>query len=359
MADSTICRGSIDPLQIALATLRVPAGVADDAAFLAGQPAAAVGAGTDDRELAGVWKAVLDQVVLGHGPRHAVGDGEDGVRSYAGGVAILDAAELVDDLGRVGAVGKGHRDHAPQGVRKRGGRAARLAKDDEALPRPELVVVHRYVHRAVPGTDLLGHARQGARPPVARLGERGEGLPLGLCALRGGNGGCRRRLGGGRRHGRLLPARLARGQDLGVARAIAVDRYSLAVQGVGLAVGFLYVLGRRVVGQIDGLGDTHRGVLLEGGLHPDVPLCTYVMGGDPHAAHVVGDLFYFAHGAVLCDRSHQLLRVEAALFGELDELGVDVGHLHVGLTAHEGDGEERLDAAWAAGDHGDRTRRGY
>src|SRR5829696_1842085 len=83
------------------------------------------------------------------------------------------------------------------------------------------------------------------------------------------------------------------------------------------------------------------------------------MRGNPHAAHVVGDLFDVAHGAVLCDRSHQLLRVEAALFGELDELGVDVGHLHVGLTAHEGDGEERLDAARAAGDHGDGACRRY
>src|SRR5215204_7600334 len=116
MADSTICRGSIDPLQIALATLRVPSGVADDASFLACQPAAAVGAGTDDRELAGVWKAVLDQVVLGHGPRHAIGDGEDCVRSDARRMAVLDAAELVDQFCRSGSVGHGERDHTPEGV---------------------------------------------------------------------------------------------------------------------------------------------------------------------------------------------------------------------------------------------------
>src|SRR5215212_616037 len=307
MADSTICRGSIDPLQIALATLRVPAGVADDTALLAGQPASAVGASTYDRELAGVWKAVLDQVVLGHGPRHAIGDGEDCVRAYAGGVAVLDTAELVDHFGRVGAVGKGHRDHTPQGVGERGGRAAGLAQDDEALPRPELVVVHRDVHRAVAGTDLLGHTGQGARPPVARFGERREGLWLGRCTLRGCNRWCRRRLGRGGCHGRFLPARPARRQDLGVARAIAVDRYPLAVKGVGLTVGVLDVLGRRIVGQIDGLADAHRGVLLEGGLHPDVPLARDVVRGDPHAAHVVGDLFYIAYGAVLSDRSHQFL----------------------------------------------------
>src|SRR5215210_318323 len=83
------------------------------------------------------------------------------------------------------------------------------------------------------------------------------------------------------------------------------------------------------------------------------------MRGDPHAAHVGRDLFDVAYGAVLRDLLHQLLRVEAALLGELDELGVDVGHLHVGLPTHEGDGEEWLDAARAAGDHGDRSRRRY
>src|SRR5215210_1994328 len=100
--------------------------MADDAALLAGQAAAAVGASPDDRELAGVWQAVLDQVVLGPRPSHAVRDGEDGVRSYASGVAVLDAAELVDHLGGRGSVGKGHRDHTPERVRERGGRAARL-----------------------------------------------------------------------------------------------------------------------------------------------------------------------------------------------------------------------------------------
>ena len=109
--------------------------MADDAALLAGQAAGAVRAGPDDRELAGVGQAILDQVVLGHGPRHTVGDGEDSVRSYARGVAILDATKLVDHLGGRGAVGKGHRDHTPKGVRERGGRAAGLAEARNGRPR--------------------------------------------------------------------------------------------------------------------------------------------------------------------------------------------------------------------------------
>ena len=96
-----------------LATLRVPAGVADDAALLAGQAAAAVGASPDYWELAGVRQAVLDEVVLGHGSGHTIGNGEDGVGPDARRVSVLDTAELVDDLRRVGAMSEGHRDHSP------------------------------------------------------------------------------------------------------------------------------------------------------------------------------------------------------------------------------------------------------
>src|SRR5215217_27282 len=352
---------SVRPSQAAsvfLATLRVPAGVAHDTALLAGQAAATVGAGADDRQLADVRQTVLDQVVLGHGPGNTIRDGEDGVGTNARRMAVLNASELVDHLGRVGAVGEGHRNHTPQGVRERGGRPAGLAEDDEALPGPELVVVHRDVHGAVAGPDLLGHAGERARPAVARLGERGEGLPLAL-GRRRRDGRRGRRLGRGRRHGRLLPAGLARGQYLRVARAVPVDRYALAARGEGLAVGVLHVFDARLVGQVDGLGDAHRGVLLERRLHPDVPLARDVVRGHPHAAYVVRDVLDVAHGAVLGDLLHQLLGVETALPGKLDELGVDVGHLHVGLTAHERHGEEWLDAAGAAGDHGDRSGRGY
>src|SRR5215210_684091 len=145
-----------------LAALRIAAGVADDAALLLGEAARALGAGADDGEVPGLFRALLDEVVFGHRAGDAVGDGEDGVGAEAGRVAVLDAAQLVDYLGGGCAVGFGERDHTPQGVRERGGGAAGLAEDDEALPRPELVVVHRDVQRAVARVYLLGHAREGA-----------------------------------------------------------------------------------------------------------------------------------------------------------------------------------------------------
>ena len=81
--------------------------MADDAAFLAGETAAAVRAGPDDGELPGFSDAVFDEVVFGHGPGDTIGNGEDGVRADASGVAVLDAAKLVYDLRRGGAVGHG------------------------------------------------------------------------------------------------------------------------------------------------------------------------------------------------------------------------------------------------------------
>ena len=78
--------------KLASAALRVAAGVADDAAFLLGEAAGAIGAGPDDGEFPGFCGAVLDEVVFAHGPGDAVGDGEDGVGADAGGVAVLDAA---------------------------------------------------------------------------------------------------------------------------------------------------------------------------------------------------------------------------------------------------------------------------
>ncbi len=99
-----------------LAALRVAAGVADDAAFLLGEAAGAIGAGPDDGEFSGFGGAVLDEVVFPHRLGHAVGDGEDGVRANAGGMPVLDTAELVHDLCWRGSVGHGERDHTPKGV---------------------------------------------------------------------------------------------------------------------------------------------------------------------------------------------------------------------------------------------------
>ena len=81
--------------------------MADDAAFLFGEAAGALWAGPYYGEALRLGGTVFDQVVFSHGAGDAIGNGEDGVRAYARGVAVLDAAELVDDLGRLGAVGHG------------------------------------------------------------------------------------------------------------------------------------------------------------------------------------------------------------------------------------------------------------
>ena len=66
--------------------------MADDTAFLLGEAAGAVGACSYDREVFGFDGAIFDEVVLGHRAGNTVGDGEDGVRANAGGVAVLDTA---------------------------------------------------------------------------------------------------------------------------------------------------------------------------------------------------------------------------------------------------------------------------
>src|SRR5919199_725587 len=87
-------------------------------------------------------------------------------------MAVLDAAELVHDLRRGGAVGHGERDHTPQGVREGRRRASGLAEDHEALAWAKLVVVHSDVHLAVASLELLRDARKRAWTAVASLGQR-------------------------------------------------------------------------------------------------------------------------------------------------------------------------------------------
>src|SRR5919107_2705907 len=121
--------------------------MADDAAFLLGESSGALGAGTYDGKALRLGGLVFDQVMLGHGASYAVGYGEDGVRTDTSRVAILDAAELVNDLGRGRTVGHSQRDHPSEGIREGRRRTTGLAQDDKALARAELVVVHRDVHR--------------------------------------------------------------------------------------------------------------------------------------------------------------------------------------------------------------------
>jgi hypothetical protein len=57
--------------------------VADDAAFLLGEAAGAVGAGPYDREVFGFDGPVFDEIVLGHRAGDAVWNGEYGVGADA------------------------------------------------------------------------------------------------------------------------------------------------------------------------------------------------------------------------------------------------------------------------------------
>src|SRR5829696_677643 len=332
-----------NPLNRESTTLRVATGVADDAALLACKAASTVRAGPDDGEFSGFGRTVLDKVVLAHRPGHAVGYGEDGARADAGGMAVLDAAKLVHDLGWSGPVGHGERDHTAQGVGERRRRTPGLAQDYETLARTELVVVHRNVHRAMAGLQLLRHPGERAWPAVARLGQRDMLDDL--------------RFRDERRAHRLLG--LTRAQNLGVARSITVDRYALTVQAVGQPVSILDVLRRRLVGEVDRLRYTHRGVLLERRLHPDVPLGRDVMRGHPHAPDVLRDLRDVADVAVLGDLLHQLLGVETPLFGYSHELGIHIRQFHVRLSAHKRHREEWFDPARAARDNRDSPRRRY
>ena len=80
-----------------------------------------------------------------------------------------------------------------------------------------------------------------------------------------------------------LLRRAAGGEHLLVAPAVAIHRDALAVELVRQPVDLLDVLLGGVVGEVGGLGDRRVAVLLEGGLHPDVPLGRDVVRGDEHA----------------------------------------------------------------------------
>ncbi len=115
-----------------------------------------------------------------------------------------------------------------------------------------------------------------------------------------------------------------------------------------------------MVGEVDGLGDGVVGVALEGRLQLDVPLGGDVVGGGEHAAPALGHVVDVARRALVGDALHERLGVEALAPRDLFEVGVDLEHLVVveHLAAHVAQGEQRLDAAGAAGDDGDGAGRG-
>ena len=87
----------------------------------------------------------------------------------------------------------------------------------------------------------------------------------------------------------LLP--LARGQHLDALAAVAVDGDALAALAVGKPVDVGDVLLGGGIDEVDGLGDGVVGVVLEGGLHAQVPLGGDVVGaGDvPEGLPLDGD----------------------------------------------------------------------
>ena len=83
-------------------------------------------------------------------------------------------------------------------------------------------------------------------------------------------------------------------------------------------------------------------MLLEGGLHADVPLGRDVVRRDEHALPL-GRHFGEVDVPLLRDPLHQLFAVPALALRDRDEVLVHVRHHHAGLVAHERNGEQRLE----------------
>ena len=69
------------------------------------------------------------------------------------------------------------------------------------------------------------------------------------------------------------------------------------------------------LGEVRGLGDGRVGVLLEGGLHPDVLLRRHIVRGDEHVLDFLGHLVE-VDVALVRDAAHQVFGVPAPLLGQ-------------------------------------------
>src|SRR5690606_10243785 len=159
------------------------------------------------------------------------------------------------------------------------------------------------------------HARHGRRAHGGRgrhghggLGASGRGrVAVGRDGAERGRRGLRRR-GGGRRLGGLVLLRLgllgAGGEDLELARAVAVDGDALAAGLERQAVGVVYVVDGGGVRQVDRLRDRVRDLLaaverpLDRGLHAHVVGRRDVVRADQDAPHGLGDEVEALHRAV-------------------------------------------------------------
>ena len=63
-------------------------------------------------------------------------------------------------------------------------------------------------------------------------------------------------------------------------------------------------------GEIDGFGDGGVAVVLEGGLHANVPFGSDVVGTDENAFDVVGDIVEVSEGAGLGDAADEVVVIE-------------------------------------------------
>ena len=143
----------------------------------------------------------------------------------------------------------------------------------------------------------------------------------------------------------------AGGKHLVVLAAVAVDGDALAVEFMRQVVDLAHVLLGGVVGQVDGLGDGVVGVLLEGGLHADVPLRGHVVGGHEDLLDIFGNALDVAQASLGGHGPHEFVGVETACLGFGLEPGVDFGELVVVHDiAHEAQREQGFDAAGAVGD---------
>src|SRR5690606_1222562 len=144
-------------------------------------------------------------------------------------------------------------------------------------------------------------------------------------------------------------------QHLPVLRAVAVDGDALDPLVPRLQVDVPHVRHGRLRGQVHGLGHRRVGVLLEGRLHPQVPLRGDLEGGDEGPADVRRHRRVVPDPAGTRDPGHELVPVEAPLPRETLEQRVDLGQPATEHVADVGDHEHRLDAGAGARDDGDRA----
>ncbi len=160
---------------------------------------------------------------------------------------------------------------------------------------------------------------------------------------------------------RLQALGLLRLQDHLLAGAGHIDGQSLAAQTPGQQVGPRDVFGRRVLGEIDRLGDAVVDKGLDGGLHAHVFLGGDVVGDHKDVRHVFRNLVDFLTAAglgYLPDDAVAEIGAQSRAFQRAHEQGTGVGEIDFVVTILEmtdvGQGKGRLAAiGLTTGDGGD------